>query len=258
MYISNDTRPILICGRIRTGTTFTRALMRTHPDIAVSDEFPIWRMPSLTSWFDEADKEFAVINRGKWEDRRAQIMRAIWFNFSYDASLSKGMHSRRYGNKTPGLERETPFYDKIFSKNPPLYVYNLRKGEDVFISRNNMPWKEEAPSIEKQLQQYLGSIRVIEAYKEKHPDRVYILQLDRIEASFEARLEVAKELFHFIGEKIIPKMMPFIRAWPNVHTTSDIRKETDKGNDRKELPREDKEYLESSEDYQKVLRKYGY
>jgi hypothetical protein len=254
MTFDRRTSPILICGRVRSGTTFARALLESHPDIAISDEFPIWEMPSLPGFLQEATRNFRSVERGDWDDRRAGIIRAIWFNYSNDERLEKGMRSRRYGNKTPAMEWRIPFYEKAFAKTPPLYVYMLREGERVFASRNAMPWRDAPPPVERQLRQYLNSLRWIEEFREEHPARVMICQLDRIEPTYEARRKATETLLDFLGESIDPAMEGFIREWRSVHTLGDIKESPP----RAVLPPKDKELLEENEEYQQAMRRYGY
>lgn len=158
----------------------------------MSDEFFIYKTPSLITWFQEMTKAFDTLdnrfdNQDDWGTRKMQIMRLFWFYTSKSHHIEKGLTARRFGNKTPGVEHYIEFYDNIFEKNPPLYIYVLREGKKVFLSTLNMDWGKNA-HIKGQLKRYLDSIAIIETYQQKHLGRVYILQPDKIEPTYEARV----------------------------------------------------------------------
>jgi hypothetical protein len=253
----NQTNPIIVCGIARSGTTFARDLLHAHPDIAMSDEFFLYKIPSIIPMFTELATAFETLHsRGDWNERKAQIMRMLWFYTSQSQRMEEGMNARRFGNKTPGAEHYIEFYDSIFDANSPLYVYLLRQGEKVFLSRYNVDWGN-IPPIRGQLKRYLNSISVIEAYQEVHPDRVYILQLDRITPTFEARLEETQKLLAFLGEHLVDEMLPFISTWKPVQTTAQVRRKDPQSTIR-ELPQEDKRVLYSNDEYNRYMAKYGY
>lgn len=249
--------PIIVCGMARSGTTFILELLNAHPDIAISFEYFIYKTPSLISWFQEMNAVFNTPGtQGDWITLKGQIMRMLWFHISQHHRVEKGMTARRFGNKTPGAEHYIEFYDDVFEKNPPLYVYVLREGKKVFLSTLNMDWGKNA-HIKGQLKRYLDSVAIIEAFKKQHSERVYILQLDKIEPTYEARLEETKKLFAFIGEEVVDEMLPFIMAWIPEHST-DALQFNDSQLIIKELPPEYENFLNENEMYQQLMEKYGY
>lgn len=255
--ISRKTNPIIICGVARSGTTFARDLLDAHPDIAMSDEFFIYKMPSIEALFTEIETAFvSLVNRGDWSERKGSLMRMFWFYTSKGFRIERGMTTRRFGNKTPGAEHYIQFYDSVFEGNRPIYVYLLREGEKVFLSRYNVSWGN-VPPIQGQLKRYIDSIETIENFREQNLDRVFILQLDRIEPTFEARLKETKKLFSFIGEDVLDDMLPFMREWRPIQTTEHALRKTSTPK-LHELPNEAKQFLGNNKKYQSLMEKYAY
>lgn len=249
--------PIIVCGSARSGTTFVWRLLDSHPQIAMSDEFFIYKTPSLVPFFQEMNATFnSLVNRGDLSTRKEQIMRMLWFYTSNEKRLKKGMTVRRYGNKTPGAEHYIDFYDDVFEKHPPLYIYLLRKGKDVFLSVRNTEWGKNA-NMNGLVNRYLESIKAVEAFQEINSKRIFILKLDKIGNDEQSRMKMTKSLFEFVGEEIEEEMMPFLRAWKPVHTTQDVRR-NDPDSILRELPEKDIEFLEYHEEYQHFMNKYGY
>ena len=249
--------PIIVCGAARSGTTFIWRLLDSHPEIAMSDEFFIYKTPSLVPFFQEMNTAFdSLVNRGDLGTRKAQIMRMLWFYTSNEHGMKKGMTARRYGNKTPGAEHYISFYDDVFEKYPPLYIYILRKGKDLFLSVRNTEWGKNA-NINGLTKRYIDSIKTIEAFQNMSPETLFMLQLDKISQNEEDRLRMTKRLLDFIGEEIVEEMMPFLKAWKPAHTTQDVRRK-DPDSILKKLPKKDIEFLKHHKEYQDLMRKYGY
>jgi hypothetical protein len=242
----------------RSGTTFTQDLLDAHPEIGVSDEFFLYRVPAVQSLFDELNA--IVANRAgaeNWPQRRAHLMRTLWFHGSRESRLVKGMSSRRFANKTPGAEQYLEFYDGVFAAAPPLYVYMMREGRKVFISRNNMSWGKKR-GIKQQVKGYLDSLAVLEAYRREHGDRVFVFQLDRIEPTPEARLREVTRLFAFLREDVVDEVARFVQKWKPAQTSVQYRRRTGGSEILTELPHDEQTYLDRHRDYQAVMRRYGY
>lgn len=248
------TPPIIVCGVARSGTTFARDLIASHPEIAMSDEFFVYRFPSLMRFLEELESTWPQSEyRGELKDRKGDIMRALWFHTSSEPIRRRGVNSRRFGNKTPGAERYFDFYDRVFEASPPQYVYLLRRGMDVFVSRLNMPWQGQ-PSLQGQLKRYFRSISLMESFRRRHPGRLYILQLDRIGPSYEQRIQAVEKLFGFFGEEPGDQVRRFVDQWRPVQLGATLAR----GPLVTSLPDEDQELLAGHSEYQEVMQRYGY
>lgn len=249
--------PIIVCGVARSGTTFICNLLNEHPDIAMSDEFFIYKTPSVVKFFHEWSTAHPTLSgRANTDVRKAFIMRMLWFYSSQDHIQKKGLTSKRFGNKTPGAEHYIDFYDDVFKNNLPLYVYTLREGKSVFLSVRNTDWGRKA-HINGQLNRYIDSIKAIETFQKIHPERVLILQLDRIEPTYESRLKEIRKLLDFIDEKPVDEILRFVERWEPAHTTKQVRRK-DPESIQKSLSDDELKLLFNHKEYQNILRKYGY
>jgi len=249
--------PIIVCGSARSGTTFVCDLLDSHPDIAMSDEFFLYKTPSLVSFFEEAEEVSSpLLSEGERRERKGQMMKMLWFYAGRAGRLEKSRTSRRFGNKTPGAEHYIEFYDRVFEAHPPLYVYVLRKGEDTFLSVRNTEWGKNA-HINGLVNRYLDSIKRIESFISENPGRCFMLQLDRMPHDAEGRRDGVSRLMEFLDEEILDPMVPFITAWKSVHSTRTLRRDNpDAIID--SLSEDDLRFLENNSGYQEVLQRYGY
>jgi hypothetical protein len=252
------TRPIIVCGVARSGTTFVQDLLDAHPEIGVSDEFFLYRMPAVQALFGELAATVAErVGPENWPQRKAQLMRALWFQASRQPRLEKGLTSRRFANKTPGAEHYLDFYDDVFSGAPPLWIYMLREGRQVFVSRKNMRWGK-IPTIRQQVRRYLDSLALIEAYRQRNPERVLVFQLDRIEATPAARRAAVDRLFAYVQEQVVDEVADFVERWRPVQTSVQHHARTGPGEILTELPPDEQKFLGRHRDYQSAMQRYGY
>ena len=254
--MSNGKReaPIIVCGVARSGTTFVRDLIDSHPDIAMSDEFFLYRISSLSTLLKEL--EAVAGKRCNWSSARSKLVRAMWFCATDEKRQEKGVSARRFGNKTPGAEHYFDFYEEVFADAPPKYVYVMREGERVFLSRLNMRWGR-TPTIGQQVKRYLLSIAKFEAFLSRSPDRIHLLRIDQIGEAYEDRVEEVERLFAFIGENVTAHVQQFVERWRHAQTTSGKHKNHPE-NVLHALPDKAVKFLASHGAYQACMAKYGY
>lgn len=249
--------PIIICGSARSGTTFIRNLLNEHPDIAVSDEYFLYKTPSIVKFFKEWSAAIPILaDRGDPGGRKADLMRMLWFYSSQENLLEKGLTSRRYGNKTPGAKHFIDFYDYVFENNPPLYVYVLRQGKSVFLSVRNTDWGKKV-HISGQIRRYVDSVKAIENFQKWNPERAFIIQLDKIEPTHEARLKETHRLLDFIEEKPVAEILRYAKTCKPAHTTKQVRRK-DPETIQKHFSEGELKILANHKEYQSILKKYGY
>ncbi len=107
---SRQTRPIIVCGAARSGTTFTGALLGTHPAIVITGEFFLYKSPATLAVFDELQQAYSHRwTTEEWARRRARLMREMWLSASREPAVVKSQTARRIANKTPGAEHYAAF-----------------------------------------------------------------------------------------------------------------------------------------------------
>ena len=249
--------PIIICGAARSGTTFIWQLLNEHPDIVLSDEFFIYKTPSMMKWFDEMREAFGSLTaRGDWKPRKAAIMRSLWYYTSQPARAEAGLISRRWGNKTPGSELYIDFYEDVFEQWPPQYIYCMRNPKNVFLSVRNMAWGKRV-HIRGQVKRYIESVRAMEAFKKRVPERMLIFQVDRVASELESRVSVVREILDYVGEELADEMTPFIQSWRKVLSTERVRRKEPE-NILSSLPEKDIQYLKNHAGILRIAHAYGY
>ena len=70
--------PIIVCGSARSGTTFICDLLDSHPEISMSDEFFLYKTPSLLSFFGELDGvRSPLLPKEEKRTRKEQMMKML-------------------------------------------------------------------------------------------------------------------------------------------------------------------------------------
>jgi hypothetical protein len=114
------------------------------------------------------------------------------------------------------------------------------------------------PTIQQQVRRYLDSVGIIEAYRARHPEHVFVFQLDRIEPTPEARQQEVHRLFAFLEEEVVDDVSRFAHEWRPAQTSARHHDKTGGGELLIELPPDEQTYLDRHADYQTVMRRYGY
>lgn len=248
-------KPIIVCGVARSGTTFVRDLLKAHDKIVMSDEFFVQKMPHLKTFLEECEGAFPK-RRGSWSDRKSEMMRAMWFLYSNNGVGRSFLEAPRFGNKTPGAEHYFEFYDWAFEADDPLYIYVLRRGDDLFLSRLNVLWGK-VPSVKTQLRKYKDSIRAMEEFQATHPERLHVVQLDRLGSSIEDRRAFTESLFAFAGETLDAGVMQIVETWPKPNKTTRTERPADQPL-LTALPDRFRRVMGLDPEYQELLERYGY
>ena len=207
-------RPIIICGFPRTGTTFLQALLNSHPDIYISNE--IRRRVLFAARF--LCSQIVTIHRRRQEqwrnmdpgDAQACMLRAIWYY-----SEPQGYLSRRFGNRTPGNEHFFRFYDSIFSNAPPLYLYPIRDPAAALASYICAPWAG-GPKLLPTLWRLWRSVQAAQRFHRFHPDRLLFVNLDRA-ITRNQRALVVNAVFRHVDENRTASVDSFSERWPLIN-----------------------------------------
>jgi hypothetical protein len=232
-------RPIVVCGPARGGTTATREILNGHPEVSLTGEVPVGRLPSMRTLIDE----IAAYHRGAWsDDRLKEVVCSLW----YAASSTRVEPARRWGMKTPWAEVRSPFWEELID---PLYVYSLRRGDRVVQSRLRLG-REQALPPGPMIEQYKKSIRKFEELQGR--GKAHMVQLD-LNEGVEERHRVAEGIFEFIGEDPGQKRIAEI-----AEANERVSNPTSKRGEEPQLPDDLRLMLEEDDEYQELMVKYGY
>jgi sulfotransferase family protein len=232
-------RPIVVCGPARSGTTMVRAMLNSHANILIAGEVPLYAMPSLAPLLEETAKH----QRSDWtEQRRAEVVRALWFATSRPVPYRP---AARWGMKTPWSELDSDFWGSMVS---PLYVYALRRGDRVFQSHIRLGWGGKSPGP--LIRRYKESLKAFE--KLRREGSAHIVQLDLLDGP-ESRRRAAEEMFAFVGEDPEEDKLQQFEGWRRR-----LNQPTSEPGEEPELPDEWQEHLASDGEYHELMAALGY
>jgi len=229
-----SSRPIIVCGVPRSGTSLTRDLLNSHPKVIILDEFPFSQLPSTFSLMKELrtlvggfHESWRGLGPQEIEERLAWWLGSTWAAVSRDVLfhrfLARGVS--RFGMKTPSAEL---FFDQLqahLGQNRPQLIFCIRDPLAVYVSLLGVPWGAHYLP-EKALELFLASRNAALSIQEKDPGCLFVLNIDRANRSFRERLLLAKKLFRFLGLRLAAKSVFFCLRWPPVNRR-DPRKDAD-------------------------------
>lgn len=244
--MTRRTRPIVICGAARSGTTALSILLNRHAEIGIAREIELYKLPSITPLLAETSTHHG----DSWtQERRDEVVKAIWFFVGRPVDPSK-LEARRWGMKTPWSEFDRELWDPLVK---PVWIYVLRRGDRVFQSHMRLGYSEaEHPA--RMMGKYKESVRLGEAMLADGSG--HICQLD-LATDPEGRHRLVRDLFEFLEESVDPGVLNFAEEWPTRHPATSPTNEN--GPDGSvELPEEWQQLLDSDSEYQEMMLAHGY
>lgn len=247
-------KTIIICGNPRSGTQMISNILRAHPAIAITAEFP---PPALASTFDLLDKidmrlaKFPKHNES-WQNERGRLLQDIWIRTSTPHTIAKSRSCRIVGNKTPGAEFFIEQFESAFYPVSPIYVYCLREGRKVLRSLKNMPWNVNP--FKTNLERYKESVKIAERFREQAADRIIFCQIDQVTQETGGLEALGNRLFRFIGEDVTPEVSAKLQDLKPAQPLRSVRT-SDKV---VELTGREIKRLYSDNEYKRICRAYGY
>lgn len=242
----HKTRPIVICGAPRSGTTALSVMLNRHAEIGIAREIELYKLPSIVPLLAET----AAHHGDSWtQERRDEVVKAIWFFIGRPGDPSR-LKARRWGMKTPWSEFNRDLWDPLVS---PLWVYVLRRGDRVFQSNMRLGYGEtDHPA------QMIGKYKESVCLGEKMvaDGSGHICQLD-LAVDPDSRRRLAQDLFDFLEEDIDPGVMSFVEEWPTKHPATNPTNENGPSGS-VELPEKWQQLLEADGEYQEMMLTHGY
>jgi len=186
-----DATPLIVVGRQRAGTRFITKLLNSFPDVVIQGEIPnsiMKRVAPLIQFIDQyylaehaqqdnTSPPTRTFPRCGWEEKRRDLIFAIWANCTQTRRIELKGPLRYYGYKRPNNEFYFSLYEKSFSSCPPRYIYCLRKFRENFLSISSR-WPDR--TIEEVADNYCASLQQYLKMKEQAPDRVRLSVLELV------------------------------------------------------------------------------
>ena len=219
------TRPIIICGMARSGTSLIGQLLKTSPDIVV---FPELSPASTGAQFDLLSQIRSTIRAQPWrpftdEDIQARVvelLRRIW-SAGRDPDLHDDTGQRRFALKQPHAEDFANQYERVLGDARPQWVYALRDPIAIYDSTlRQAAWGDIEP--DRFLDIFLRSTATARTLKAAGDLLIFDVSRGTQHGAYRAKR--TEELFAFLGLAPTPAMRSFVSAWPEVNTSEALNR----------------------------------
>jgi protein-tyrosine sulfotransferase len=221
--------PVFVVGAPRSGTTLTRFILDTHPDISCPPETKF--LCGLQQVFYYPQVAFALRSLGFSQSQVCTefggLVRSLMG--AYAARHGK----RRWADKTPNYYRILPFIHEIFG-GEVLYIFIVRHPFDVISSLVkivNDGAAVEDPELKRALVQYGMGLHcwarywtevyeAIDVFRWQYPDCSYTMRYEDLVRNPE---ECAARMFSFLGEKFSVGMLEKVFNSPHDEGLGDLK-----------------------------------
>jgi hypothetical protein len=226
-------KPILICGVPRSGTTLIRALIGSHPNLAIPDrEMGWWTLLYPVHRWANTPRAWQRFREALFEFPTTQTLGLDLSAIRQQANaIPLGCHAQAFGlllsayavqNGKPRWGEKTPlaeFYaHKMLEAFPHARVIHMiRDPRDVCASRRRVPWPHlrNRNPYKRAAQRILASIawiayswrrsaQIAERHRTRHPERYFVLRYEDLVADPVERL---KHVCDFLGEHYDARML---------------------------------------------------
>jgi hypothetical protein len=212
-----STRPIIVCGMPRSGTSLMAELLRASGTIVVFDEYSPRRLRSFLPWLTEVAEIAAAEGWRRIEPpHRPERINELLFH-SWRALTRSDRRSlatpARFGVKTPYGELDHTAYRNLLGRLAPVYIYTIRRPEDVYRSMLGMPWGDRRPQEAYDL--WVSSLAAA-AEISRSQDRLFVFDVDR-SANRELREGFTRSIMQELLGRVPETALEFARTWPDVN-----------------------------------------
>lgn len=209
--------PIFVGGVERSGTSLLYALLKSHPNIAMTRRTNLWTyfydQYGDLSQQDNFERCLTDMMRYKrlvvLEPDPDRIRREFWQGAStyprlfaiIEEHFAERAGKPRWGDKSLNTER---YADEIFAAYPEArIIHMLRDPRDRFASALKR-WETIRGGAGSGVGVWLYSARLAQRNAAKYPDRYRVLRYETLVAEPERTM---KELCAFVGEEYVPQML---------------------------------------------------
>jgi hypothetical protein len=219
----DSTRPIVVTGLGRSGTTWMQTLLSQHPRIHIHGQSPNIPWQTLWQWYE------TLIEQGQWSQ---SANRQTGYDIPhYAGSLPRQAHElfkQMFHGYFTGNGPETPRWGLKWLRLP----YHAKSGSQFEVLWPETLWvvciRDPFRTVESMKNTFVPDLDVAEwltmwvrmcEFVTTHDDRrVTLLQLDRLATlDTEQRLGATRDLLHRLGESPTVETDAFTRRWPIIH-----------------------------------------
>lgn len=224
--IGEPSRPIIVCGMPRTGTTLIGQFLKTAgwDVLVVMPEFPPMQVPSM---FDVLDQTRALFRSQTWrpftdddiDARVCELFRRIIGSGRDPEPMGDDIGQPRFGFKQPRAEMFHDRFAEALRSYRPQYVYTFRDPDEAFSSFNAISHGAVDP---REWGQWLTASSVAASALASRGD-LFPVDVARWSGDPSLRAGVSRRMFEFLDLPYRDESRAFCESWPAVNRrTTDI------------------------------------
>ncbi len=203
--MSIESSPILISGFYRSGTTLLRRLLDAHSAIYCGPQIKFFANYHSAEIDDPlaANRLFQTLRDQKLDE---QTLLRIWGKalLSTYAELASSRGKRRWADKNPDNLLYLDSWEQLLGDGFKL-VHLIRNPVDALASLQQIGFEHTVPQdFGAQVALYQDFNDRAFAFRERHPDRIYLLTYENLVRQPEESLQ---PLFAFLGESFEPRIL---------------------------------------------------
>jgi hypothetical protein len=218
--ITEPSRPIIVCGYARSGTSLLGQVLRTSKDVVM---FPEMSVHSTTAQFDLLAEVRATIRAQKWrgftnahiEARIVELLRRIW-GAGRDPDLHDDTGQPRFGLKQPHAEEFHLRFAETLGDFRPQWVYTVRDPATIYHSTLRMSAFGDVEP-EQFIHRLRGSVAAA-AQLQAEGDAI-VVRVDRVSGDADFRERKIDEVFAFLELEVTPAVAGFVAKWPPINVS---------------------------------------
>jgi hypothetical protein len=217
--VAPPSKPVIVCGMARSGTTLLGAMVRTCGDIVLFPELSPHSTPAL---FDLLAQVRATLASQKWRpftetDLDARIVELLGNVWAAGRDEDAGdLATTRFGLKQPHAEELHEEFSAVLGRFAPQWVYAVREPGAVYESTLRMAkWGDIDPhSWAQRCQRSFAAALHLR-------DRGDLIAFDIPRAADDAeyRFRRAFEVKDFLGFGKPRGLRPFLKGWPAINVS---------------------------------------
>ncbi|MEE9228692.1 MAG: hypothetical protein V3U47_06940 [Acidimicrobiia bacterium] len=213
--IQPPTRPIIVCGMARSGTSLTGELINSSEDIVL---FPEMSVHSTSSQIDLLKEVRATLKGQPWreftpeeiEGRVVELLRRIWGS-ARDPELFDDEGQPRFGLKQPHAEEWSEQFVETLGAYRPQYVYTIRDPDGIYHSTLRMSaWGDFDP--DEFTDRFLASIETADGLVAAGD--MFVFDLARASEDPAYRKQKGNDLFEYLDLPMNDFTHQVLDRWP--------------------------------------------
>lgn len=213
-------RPVVVCGMARSGTSLVGQLLKTSPDIVV---FPELSPASTPAVFDLLTQVRHTIHAQSWrpfsaediEARVIELLRRVW-GAGRDPDMHDDTGQRRFALKQPHAEDWAEHFHASLPTYPPQWVYTYRNPAAIYDSTlRQAGWGDISPDAF--METFLRSVSTARRLADRGD--LFAFDVERATTEKGHRLDQIDGLFSHLELTPTGRTTRFVENWPQVNTS---------------------------------------